>query len=250
MSSDYRESYVDYPALEPEPSLASRLFKISLRVVAISLIVFFLFSVIWVLVFRFTQPPSSFIMRQDAQEGIQIDRRPVALNQISTNLLLAVIAAEDQQFCVHNGFDWTAIAKAQEHNEESNRIRGASTLTMQTAKNAFLWPTRSWIRKGFEAHFTALIEILWPKTRILEVYLNLAEWGPGIYGAEAASMHYFGIPAAKLNNHQAALLAAALPTPTRSNPSRPTDYLNQRAATIEYDMANIPGEYVGCLTSL
>ncbi len=118
---------------------------------------------------------------------------------------------------------------------------------MQTAKNAFLWPTRSWIRKGFEAYFTALIEVLWPKKRILEVYLNLAEWGFGIYGAEAAAHHYFGKSASKLTMQESALLAAALPTPTRSNPSAPTAYLSDRAALIESDMARIGDTYGNCL---
>lgn len=248
MSSDFSESYIDYPALEPEQKkYGATAFKFAIRFIAVSLIVFFLFSLIWVLAFRFTQPPSSFIMRRDQQQGIEIDRRPVALSQISPHLILAIAAAEDQQFCTHNGFDWSAIAKAQEHNEQTTRIRGASTITMQTAKNAFLWPTRSWLRKGFEAYFTSLIEVLWPKSRILEVYLNLAEWGYGIYGAEAASMHYFGIPASKLSLHQATLLAAALPTPTRSNPGQPTNYLIDRAAMIQEDMASMPGEYKTCL---
>ncbi|MEM8488714.1 MAG: monofunctional biosynthetic peptidoglycan transglycosylase [Bacteroidota bacterium] len=248
MSTDYSSHYVDYPAQEAPQKSKFPIFRIGLRVVAISLILFFLLSVFWVLVYRFTDPPSSFIMRRDQQKGLEIDRRPVTIDQISPHLPLAVLAAEDQQFCVHNGFDWTAIAKAQAHNEEATIKRGASTLSMQTAKNAFLWPTRSWIRKGFEAYFTALIEILWPKERILEVYLNLAEWGFGIYGAEAASHHYFGKSASQLTLHESALLAAALPTPTRSNPSSPTAYLTDRAAFIEADMARIGGDYGNCLT--
>jgi len=214
----------------------------------IGLIVFFLFSVIWVLVYRFTQPPSSFIMRRDRQQGLEIDRRPVPLDQISRHLAVAVITAEDQQFCQHNGFDWTAIGKARTFNEQNEtRTRGASTISMQTAKNAFLWPTRSWIRKGFEAYFTSLVEILWPKERIMEVYLNLAEWGMGIYGAESAARHYFGISAANLSTHQAALLAAALPTPTRSNPGSPSTYLSNRASMIEYEMVHLDSTFGACI---
>ncbi len=248
MASDFTEPLIDYPVFEQKTNWTGTILRYAVRFIATVLIVFFLFSVIWVLVYRFTQPPSSFIMRRDRQKGIEIDRRPVSLTKISNQLALAVIASEDQQFCQHNGFDWTAIAKAQDHNVQQQRLRGASTISMQTAKNAFLWPTRSWIRKGFEAYFTALIEILWPKKRIMEVYLNMAEWGNGIYGAEAASQHYFGVSAVALNPNQAALLAAALPTPTRSNPRQPTTYLTNRASMIEYDMMHIAGEFGQCIS--
>lgn len=248
MPSDLPEYVIEYPA--PERSKAAIIFGYAARFFTVGLIVFFLFSVIWVLVYRFTQPPSSVIMRRDRQKGIEIDRRPVSIDKISINLPLAVMAAEDQQFCQHSGFDWSAISAAQTFNEAESRKRGASTISMQTAKNAFLWPTRSWIRKSFEAYFTALIEVLWPKERIIEVYLNVAEWGVGIYGAEAAAYHYFGISASELTTRQAALLAAALPTPTRSNPSQPTTYLANRASTIEADMARLVGEYSECVTDL
>lgn len=247
MSTAYRDLNIEYPVLEPERSRSSTILRFLLRSIAILLIVFFLFSVVWVLFYRFTQPPSSFIMRRDRQQGIEIDRRPVPLDQISKNAVLAVIAAEDQQFCSHKGFDWTAISKARTHNEDAAVVRGASTISMQTAKNAFLWPNRSWIRKGFEAYFTSLIEIFWPKERIVEVYLNLAEWGKGVYGIESASIHYFGISSSQLNTTQAALLAAALPTPTRSNPSQPTSYLSNRASMIEYDMMHIAREFGSCV---
>ena len=161
-----------------------------------------------------------------------VQRQPVRLADISPHLYRAVIASEDQAFCMHNGFDWAAIAKARDYNEQSSRTRGASTITMQTAKNAFLWPSRSWTRKGVEAYFTLLIEGFWPKHRILEVYLNVAEWGPGIFGAEAAAHYHFGKPAARLTAHEAALLAAALPSPLRSQPGRPSGYLEGRAREI------------------
>ena len=247
MSQDFPEPFIEYPVYEPDRITFGKVIRYLARFVAIGLIVFFLFSVIWVLVYRFTQPPSSFIMRRDRQQGIEIDRRPVSLDRINKSLVLAVIAAEDQQFCQHNGFDWTAISKAQVYNEERQKLRGASTISMQTAKNAFLWPNRSWIRKGFEAYFTALIEVLWPKKRIIEVYLNVVEWGPGIYGAEAAAQHFFGRTAFQLNAQQSALLAAALPTPTRSNPSQPTAYLTSRASVIEHDMIEMADLLGACV---
>lgn len=246
MSSEYSDPLVDYPAVEPRFT-TRKILAYTAKFTAIGLVLFFLFSVIWVMVYRFTQPPSSFIMRRDRQQGIELDRRPVPIQSISQNLAMAVIASEDQLFCQHNGFDWTAIAKARVYNEEEERTRGASTISMQTAKNAFLWPTRSWIRKGFEAYFTALIEVMWPKTRIMEVYLNLAEWDMGVYGAEAAAQHYFGISARELSSYQAALLAAALPTPTRSNPGSPSEYLSIRASEIENDMLSLPPGYGVCI---
>jgi monofunctional biosynthetic peptidoglycan transglycosylase len=144
----------------------------------------------------------------------------------------AVVAAEDMRFCDHWGFDWGEIKDAAARNRKGQRVRGASTITMQTAKNLFLWPARSWLRKGFEAYLTVWIEVLWPKARVIEVYLNIVEWGPGIYGAEAAARYWFDISARSLSPHQAALLAASLPSPLYSTPAWPSDYLWSRAATI------------------
>lgn len=134
-----------------------------------------------------------------------------------------MIAAEDQRFADHNGFDMDAISSALKHNQQSRRVRGASTLSQQTAKNLFMWSDRSLLRKGIEAWFTLLMELGWDKSRILEVYLNIVEFGPGIYGAEAAARHYFGKPAARLTRYEASLLAAALPNPWRYRvkPPRP-----------------------------
>lgn len=147
---------------------------------------------------------------------------------LSPHLKLAVICAEDQNFLHHRGFDYGAIEKALEHNKRSRRKRGASTISMQTAKNVFLWPERSWLRKGLEVWFTFLIETCWSKRRIMTVYLNIAEWGPGIYGAEAASQYYFKKPASRLTPSEAALLAAVLPSPLRYSVRNPGPFVQNR----------------------
>ncbi|MDR0498570.1 MAG: monofunctional biosynthetic peptidoglycan transglycosylase [Holophagales bacterium] len=166
------------------------------------------------------------------------------LNEISPAMGLAVIAAEDQKFPNHFGFDWQAIEKALAHNERSKRKRGASTITQQTAKNMFLWETRSWLRKGFEVWFTLLLETLWPKKRILEVYLNIVEFGDGVYGVEAASQHYFRKPAKKLKPKEAALLAAVLPNPRKFKVNAPTQQVLAKQAWILKQMRQLGGETV------
>ena len=196
-------------------------------------------SLLWVLAYRFVMPPATFLTLRDQTEGLDVQRQQVRLADISPHLSHAIIASEDQAFCIHNGFDWVAIAKAQEYNARSSRTRGASTVSMQTAKNAFLWPSRTWIRKGVEVYYTLLIESFWPKHRILEVYLNIVEWGPGIFGAEAAARYHFGKSAAQLTAYESALLAAALPSPLRSRPGRPTTYLTGRAQEILSTMDKI-----------
>ena len=158
------------------------------------------------------------VLRKDWEPG----------SRISNNLKLAVICAEDQNFLEHSGFDLGAIRKALKHNQRSKRKRGASTISQQTAKNVFLWPGRSWVRKGLEVWFTALIELCWSKKRIMTVYLNVVELGPGIYGAEAAARRYFRKPASKLTQAEAALLAAALPSPLRYSVKRPGPWMRQR----------------------
>ncbi|HLU84887.1 MAG TPA: monofunctional biosynthetic peptidoglycan transglycosylase [Vicingaceae bacterium] len=150
------------------------------------------------------------------------------LSEISPDLQLAVVCTEDQNFLKHHGFDFGAIQKAIKHNEKSKRKRGASTISQQTAKNVFLWPGRSWVRKGFEVYFTFLIELFWSKERIMEVYLNIVELGNGVYGAEAASQAFFKTPAAKINKRQAATLAVVLPSPLKFNAKNPSTYLNGR----------------------
>jgi monofunctional biosynthetic peptidoglycan transglycosylase len=165
----------------------------------------------------------------------------VSLDQISPAMGVAVIAAEDQKFAEHFGFDWQAIEKALEHNWRNTRTKGASTLTQQTAKNLFLWSDRSWPRKGLEAYFTVLLEALWPKRRILETYLNVAEFGDGVYGVEAAAQKYFRKPASRLNGSEAALLAAVLPSPRNYKVNAPSAYVRERQQWILNQMGQIGG---------
>ncbi|MGQ0619563.1 MAG: monofunctional biosynthetic peptidoglycan transglycosylase [Panacagrimonas sp.] len=163
----------------------------------------------------------------------------VSWDEIAPAAKLAVIAAEDQKFPEHFGFDLEAIDKARKHNRTSRRKRGASTLTQQLAKNLFLWPERSWVRKGFEVGYTLLIETLWSKQRVLEVYLNVAEFGEGVYGVEAAAEKFFGKPASKLGYHEAALLAAVLPNPKRYRVAAPSAYVQSRADWIRGQMNHL-----------
>lgn len=155
-----------------------------------------------------------------------------SIDNISPNMVMAVIASEDNKFMEHSGFDWDAIDAALAHNKRSKRKRGASTITQQVAKNVFLVPSRTWIRKGFEAYFTVLIEFFWSKERIIEVYLNVLESGQGIYGVEAAAQQYFKKSAHQLSRNEAALIAAILPNPQQRNPTQPTKYLQQRQQRI------------------
>jgi monofunctional biosynthetic peptidoglycan transglycosylase len=203
-------------------------------------------TVVPVLVLRWLPPQSSaFMLRAELQARARGDSRFVlrhywvSLRRISPELPIAVIAAEDQKFATHAGFDWGSIGDA--ISETAGRPRGASTLTQQVAKNLFLWPGRSLLRKGFEAYFTVLLEAFWPKRRILEVYLNVAEFGRGTYGAGAASELYFGKPASALTRGEAALLAAVLPSPRRLHVTRPSPYLLERAHWIERHVARLGG---------
>lgn len=165
---------------------------------------------------------------------VGIEHTWVSLKEISPNIQRAVLKAEDYRFYEHQGFDFDAIEKAIQYNKTHKRKKGASTITQQTAKNVFLWPHRDWVRKGFEAYFTILMELLWSKERIMEVYLNVIEFGPGVYGVEAASQKYFGRPAKRLNPSQAARLAAVLPNPNRLRVDRPSAYVLARQRRILY----------------
>jgi monofunctional biosynthetic peptidoglycan transglycosylase len=165
----------------------------------------------------------------------------VDLEKISPHAAIAVIAAEDQQFPFHAGFDFKSIREAIRHNANSRRVRGASTISQQVAKNLFLWSGHSWVRKGLEVWFTVLIESMWPKERILEVYLNVAEFGPGIWGVEAASRRYFGKPAARLTRWQSATLAAVLPNPKLMHADRPSAYVAGRRSKILVQMRALGG---------
>lgn len=202
-----------------------------------------LWPVAGVLLHRFAPVGATFLMAARAVEGEPYRRSWRPLNRIDPDLVTAVIAAEDAKFCSHYGFDLEAIEKALAHNERRpNRLRGGSTITQQTAKNVFLWPGRGWIRKGLEAWYTVLIETAWPKRRIMEVYLNVVEWGPGVYGAEAAARHWYGKSAESLTRREAARLAAVLPSPRRYRADRPGPYVRRRAERIIAAMGTIRAE--------
>lgn len=196
-------------------------------------------SVFWVLLYKYVPVPYTPLMAIRAIDGdkeYQTRHDWVPIEEISPYLQLAVICAEDQTFLSHSGFDRKAIEKALENNEKGKKLRGGSTISQQTAKNAFLWPERTWLRKGLEAYFTLLIETLWSKERILEVYLNSIEMGNGVFGAEAASQYWFKKSAKNLGKEQAAAIAAILPSPQRykANPSSP--YVARRTQWIVKQM--------------
>lgn len=202
---------------------------------------FLVLSNLWVLAYKYLPVPATPLMAIryfQTDEKTSIQHNWVAIEQIAPNLQKAVICAEDQQFLTHNGFDVGAIKKAREQNKAGKKLRGASTISQQTAKNVFLWPHRSWVRKGFEAYFTFLIEMYWSKERILEVYLNSIEFGPSIYGAQAATEHWFNTDADKLNRDQALGLAAILPNPLKYRPVAPTAYIAKRKSWISKQMYN------------
>lgn len=201
-----------------------------------------LLTVGWVFLYRFVNPPVTPLMvMKYFGDGKPIKKEWKNYDEISGNMKLAVIAAEDQTYPLHGGFDVNSIIGAIEDKNRGKRLRGASTISQQTAKNVFLWPSRTWTRKGAETYFTFLIEKLWGKKRILEVYLNVMETGPGIYGAEKASEIYFGKPAKNLTRAEAALIAAVLPNPERMSPGRPSEYVRERQAWIMGQMSNLGG---------
>lgn len=197
-----------------------------------------------VVLHRFVPPLFTILMVKQAVAGHGMDYRWRSLDHISPRLVEAVIAAEDARFCQHHGFDVDAIQKAMEANERaeqrgSDKRRGASTISQQTAKNVFLWPSRDWVRKGLEVGYTGLIELVWGKRRIMEMYLNVAEWAPGVYGAEAASQHWFHKSAENLTAREAARLAAILPSPRRYRAADPGPYVRRRASRIQAAMGTV-----------
>lgn len=207
---------------------------------------FFILSIGLTILYRFIPVPITPLMvirlveqANDEQKEMRLYRDWVSMSEISKNAPQAVFASEDQKFLDHNGFDLEAMEKAWEGNKKGKRIKGASTITQQTVKNVFLWPARSYVRKALEAYFTVLVEFIWPKERIMEVYLNVIEMGEGIYGIEAAAQTYYNKPAAKLNRSQSAMIAAVLPNPRRWTPAKPTPYIVGRQGWIMRQMNNL-----------
>ena len=195
-----------------------------------------------VAIHRIVPPPTTLLMVKQAVAGNGLDYKWRGLDDISPRLVEAVIAAEDARFCEHRGFDLKAIEKALDSNARGRKVRGGSTISQQTAKNVFLWPGRDWARKGLEAGYTVLIEALWGKRRIMEVYLNVAEWAPGVYGAEAAAQRWYGKSAADLSPREAARLAAILPSPRRYRAASPGPYVRRRAGRVQAAMGTVRGE--------
>ena len=220
-----------------------------MRLALIAALAAVLLSALSVLLLRFVNPwTTAFMVDARVASWFDDDPRPWRLqhtwrdySQISAQLPLAVVASEDQRFPDHRGFDLQQIRKAMDEAQRGRRARGASTISQQVAKNLFLWNGHSWVRKGLEAWFTVLIETLWPKRRILEVYLNSAQFGYGIYGAEAAAEAFFRKPAARLTRDEAARLAAVLPNPVRMRADRPSRYVQNRQGQIAAQMAALGG---------
>jgi len=225
--------------------LASRLWRWLWR----GAVAFVLLTVGLALLFRVVPPPGSMVMVERkvqswlTREPIQLKREWRDWDDMASVAKLAVIAAEDQRFPDHYGFDLIELRRAVETKLAGGSLRGASTLSQQTAKNVFLWSGRSWVRKGLEFWFTLLIELAWDKQRILEVYLNVAEWDVGVFGLEAAAQHYFGVSASRLNERQASLLAAILPSPLNRSASVPSAQVEQRSQWIRQQMRNLGGAH-------
>ncbi len=195
-------------------------------------------SFLWVIALRFINPPITYLMIkrgfewQSQGKGFKIDKTWLPYEDMSDNLKKAALAGEDAFFMTHHGFDTKAIEQALKRNQSGDALRGGSTISQQVAKNVFLWPARSWFRKGLETYFTVLIELFWSKKRILEVYLNVIEMGQGVYGAEAASHYYYGKSGKSLSRKEAALIIAILPNPRKWDARRPSAYVNRRANSI------------------
>jgi monofunctional glycosyltransferase len=220
-----------------------RILARALRILAIFLIL----PILATLVLRWIPPPTTAVILERRADSwwngrpYRADCRWTHWNRISPLASLAVIAAEDQNFATHHGFDFKSIQKALDEHEQGRRLRGASTLSQQVAKNVFLWSGRSFVRKGLEAYFTVLIELTWSKRRILEVYLNIVELGDGIFGVEAASRRYFRKSSDSLSPEESALLAAVLPNPLRLKANRPSGYVKERCAWILKQMDQLGG---------
>lgn len=197
-------------------------------------------QLVYIVLLKWVDPPITITQFTNWMEGNGLKRDYISYKEMSPNIKLAVMASEDQLFPDHNGFDVESIKKAwSEKSKKRKRVRGASTISQQVAKNVFLWQGRSWVRKGLEVYFTFMIELIWGKERILEVYLNVAEMGKGIFGVEAASRNYFKKPAKKLTRAEAAMIAACLPNPKKFRVQPPSNYISRRYPQIMVQMNNI-----------
>ena len=220
-----------------------------LRFIGRLVVIFAIVSTVWVLLYRYVDPPVTVPMIRDAIAGRHVERTWVGLDRIAPAMPRAVIGAEDSTFCSHNGFDFNAMERAAVRNAASRKVRGGSTISQQTAKNAFLWPGRSYFRKGLEAWFTFFIENVWGKRRIMEVYLNIAELGPGLYGVEAAAHRYFDTTAARLTPSQASRIAAILPQPIERDAADLHGAVRRHARAIERRIGVVRrNEIDACLT--
>ena len=196
----------------------------------------FAISIMMTAIYEHVPVPVTWLMLLRVVQGDGLTRDWEPIENISPELIRAVIAAEDTRFCEHRGFDWVELRKAIDEWRRGEGLRGASTISNQVARNVFLWPSRDLFRKALEAYYTVLIELMWRKERIIEVYLNVAEWGPGIFGAEAAAQHYFGKPASEITRREASLMAAILPNPIEWSASSPGEYTANYAARIRTRM--------------
>lgn len=214
-----------------------------LRLLKKILLILFVLQLAYIILLRFTGPVITLTQISGIIKGNGFNRKHVSLDEISREAKLAVIASEDQLFPDHNGFDFKSIQKALAYNKRKpGRVRGASTISQQVAKNVFLWQGRSWIRKGLEVYFTFMIELLWGKKRILEVYLNEAEMGKGIYGIEAASKKYFNRSAKKLKRNEAAMIAASLPNPVRFTVKPMSSFVSRKYPWVMRQMNNLQSD--------
>jgi monofunctional glycosyltransferase len=223
-----------------------RVWRPWLKGAAVALLCAFGALLLSMVVFRFVNPPITAVMLAEKLKGATLRHHFVPMRRISPQLPLAVIASEDGRFCLHWGVDWGAVKEAIHEGDGFADFRGASTIPMQVAKNLYLWNGRSYVRKSIEMPLAYLLSALWPKKRVMEVYLNVAQWGPGLFGAEAASRHYFGKSASELTRHEAVLLAAALPNPRLRNPAHPSNRMLAIARAVERRMPII-AKRSGCV---
>ncbi len=228
----------------PPPRTRSR--RRWLRRILWTLLILFLAPHLLLLAYRFGPPPITPLMVQRLFQGYGLHKTWVPLDQIAVYLPRSAISAEDNRFCSHHGVDWEEMNQVIAQYRAGEHTRGASTITMQTVKNLILWQGRDVLRKGLEIYFAEYLELIWPKTRIMEVYLNIVEWGPGIYGAEAASQRYFNHGAAQLTPAQASLLAAVLPNPREWSAGRPGPYVSERSSIIRARVEQL-GSFLNCI---